>query len=270
MDQRIKVANHVVKYGGQLIFETFHTSLAVREKTRHDYVTEVDEEIETLFEHEIKRVFPDDAILGEEHGSTDGGSGYLWVIDPLDGTNNFVKGVPQAGIQIAIYKDNEIFYAAVFNPFVNQLYTSQKGQGAHLEDFNKGYTSALTVSETSLYDSMMIFDSSIANGDHPELDIFNAFMGNIGWLRIFGVAVLDLPLIALGSADILISNIPKPMDIAPGCLLIQEAGGVITDFDGKPWTLHSKNIIAGNKSNHPEALKIVQDRLSSFDSNPTK
>ena len=72
MEQRIKVAKHVVKYGGQLIFEAFHTSLAVREKTRHDYVTEVDEEIETLFDREIKHIFPDDAILGEENEAIEG------------------------------------------------------------------------------------------------------------------------------------------------------------------------------------------------------
>jgi myo-inositol-1(or 4)-monophosphatase len=258
MEERIKVANHVVKYGGQLIFEAFHTSLAVREKSRHDYVTEVDEEIEKLFDKEIKKLFPDDAILGEEYEAIEGTSGYLWVIDPLDGTNNFVKGIPQAGIQLAVFKDGEPLYAAIFNPFVNQLYYAEKGKGAHLEDFNKGYSSRLQVSDVSLAESMLIFDSSIANGDHPELDIFSAFMGNIGWLRVFGVAVLDLPLVALGSADILVSNIPKPVDIAGGCLLIEEAGGIITDFEGKPWTLHSKNIIAANPNNHSEALKIIQ------------
>jgi myo-inositol-1(or 4)-monophosphatase len=262
MDERIKVANHVVRYGGQLIFEALHTSLAVREKTRHDYVTEVDQEIENLFDKEIKRLFPDDAILGEENVAIEGTSGYLWVLDPLDGTNNFVKGIPQAGIQLAIHKDGEIQYAAIFNPFVNQLYFSPRGSGAHVEDFNKGYRSKLSVSDANLAESMLIFDSSIAKGDHPEIDIFNAFMGEIGWLRVFGVAVLDLPLIALGSADILVSNIPKPVDIAAGCLLIEEAGGVITDFNGNPWTLHSKNIIAANAANHGEALKIIQNVLN--------
>jgi myo-inositol-1(or 4)-monophosphatase len=76
------------------------------------------------------------------------------------------------------------------------------------------------------------------------------------------VAVLDLPLIALGSADLLVSNIPKPMDIAPGCLFVEEAGGIVTDFGGKPWSMDSKNIVVGNKRNHPEALEIVKSASS--------
>lgn len=263
MDERIKAADQIVKYGGQLIFEAFHKSIEVKEKTRHDYVTEVDMEIENLFDREINKIFPGDAVLGEENGSIEGTNGYLWVIDPLDGTNNFVKGIPQAGIQIAIYKDGQIFYATIFNPFTNQLYFSKKGEGAHMQDFSKGYRSLLKVSNVGLEESMLIFDSSIAKGDHPEIDVFNAFMGKIGWLRVFGVAVLDLPLIALGSADILVSNIPKPVDIAPGCLLIEEAGGVITDFEGKPWSLHSKNIIAANRNNHAEALEVIKRVLNS-------
>jgi len=259
MDQRIKVADAVVKYGGQLIFEIFHKTISIREKTRHDYVTDVDLEIEKLFDREIKKIFPEDAILGEENGSTAGTTGYLWVIDPLDGTNNFVKGIPMSGIQIAIYKDNKIFYATIFNPFTNQLYFAKKGEGAHLQDFNKDYTSLLQVSDNALNESLLIFDAGIAKGEHPEIDIFNSFMGKIGWLRVFGVAVLDLPLIAMGSADILISSIAKPMDIAPGCLLIEEAGGVITEFDGSPWTINSTNIIAGNKTNHTQALEIMKN-----------
>lgn len=261
MEERKKVANRFVKHGGQLILEAFRTSVTVREKSHHDYVTEVDEKIETLFEKEINELFPEDAILGEEYDAIEGTSGYLWVIDPLDGTNNFVKGIPQAGIQLAIFKDAEPLYTAIFNPFVNQLYYAERGGGAYFEDLTTGHSSRLQVSGVSLAESMLIFDSSIALGDYPVLDIFNALMGNIGWLRVFGVAVLDLPFVALGSADILVSNIPKAVDIAGGCLLIEEAGGVITDFEGKPWTLHSKNIVAANRNNHSEALQIIQRAL---------
>ena len=259
MDERIAVANRIVKDGGQLILDAFQTSLTVHEKTIHDYVTEVDLKIETAFDEEIARLFPNDAVLGEENELIAGSSGYLWVIDPLDGTNNFVKGIPQSGIQIAIHKDGQVVYAAIYNPYVSQLYSAQRGQGAYIEDFAKGYRSALKVSDVSLTDSMMIFDSSIADGKHPEIDVFNAFMGKIGWLRIYGVAVLDLPFVAKGSADILISNVPKAVDIAPGCLLIEEAGGKVTDFEGKPWSLKSKNIIAASSSNHAEALRIIQN-----------
>ena len=116
----------------------------------------------------------------------------------------------------------------------------------------------MQVSSNALAESMLIYDAGIAKGETTSKAIFNAFLGNVGWVRIFGVAAIDLPLIALGSADLLVSNIPKPMDIAPGCLFIEEAGGVITDFDGNPWSMNSKNIVVGNKLNHPKALAVVK------------
>jgi myo-inositol-1(or 4)-monophosphatase len=258
MDDRIKAAERIIKHGGNLIHEAFHTSFTKREKTRHDYVTQIDETIENLIDKEIRALFPEDAILGEENGEIKGTSGYLWVIDPLDGTNNFVKGIPQAGIQIAIHKDGAIVYGVVLNPFVQQMYIAQKGHGAFVEDLRNGYRVKMEVSDNKLSESMMIYDAGIAKGEKTSKAVFNAFLGKVGWVRIFGVAAIDLPLIALGSADLLVSNIPKPMDIAPGCLFIEEAGGIITDFEGKPWSLYSKNIVIGNKQNHPEALAIVR------------
>lgn len=261
MEDRIIAAERIIKTGGELIHETFHTSFTKREKTRHDFVTEIDQTIEDLIDKEVKTLFPDDAILGEENGEIAGTSGYTWVIDPLDGTNNFVKGIPQAGIQIAIHKDDEIVYGVVLNPFVQQMYVAEKGHGAFVEDLRNGYRVKMQVSAKPLLESMLIYDAGIAAGSEPSKVIFNAFLGKVGWVRIFGVAAVDLPLIALGSADLLISNIPKPMDIAPGCLFIQEAGGIITDFAGKPWSMHSQNIVVGNPANHSEALLVVQSSL---------
>ena len=258
MEERIKAAERIIKHGGAFIHEAFHTSFTKREKTRHDYVTQIDETIEAQIDKEIKTLFPEDAILGEENGETKGTSGYLWVVDPLDGTNNFVKGIPQAGIQIAIHKDDAIVYGVVLNPFVQQMYVAQKDHGAYVEDLRNGYRVRMHVSDNSLEESMLIYDSGIASGETRSKTIFNAFLGNVGWVRIFGVAAIDLPLIALGSADLLVSNIPKPMDIAPGCLFIEEAGGVITDFEGKPWSLYSKSIVAANKANHADALAVIR------------
>ena len=141
------------------------------------------------------------------------------------------------------------------------MYVAQKDHGAYVEDLRNGYRVEMHVSDNSLAESMLIYDAGIAQGGTDSKTIFNAFLGNIGWVRIFGVAAVDLPLIALGSADLLVSNIPKPMDIAPGCLFIEEAGGKITDFQGQPWSLQSKNIIAGNEQNHAAALRIVRHAL---------
>lgn len=156
----------------------------------------------------------------------------------------------------------QIVYGAVLNPFVGQLYTAKRGQGAFVEDLVRGYRSQLKVSKHNLEQSMLIYDSGIAKGEPVSKKIFESFLGKVGWVRIFGVAVLDLPLIALGSADVLVSNIPKPMDIAPGCLLIEEAGGVVTDFEGRAWSLHSKNILATNSVNHAEALNVIQRTIN--------
>ncbi len=262
MEHRIKVAEHIIKYGAQLIIEAFHTSISKQEKSRHDYVTEIDQRIENLVDKEIKAIFPDDAILGEENEKIEGNSGYLWVVDPLDGTNNFVKGIPQAGIQIAIYKDEKIAYGAILNPFVGQLYVATTGTGAFVEDLSRSYRTRLQVSNNILAETLMIYDAGIAKGESQSKKIFDSFLGKIGWVRIFGVAVLDLPLVALGSADLLVTNIPKPMDIAPGCLLVEEAGGIVTDFEGNPWSLNSKNVLLGNSSNHSDALQIIKSLSS--------
>lgn len=138
MEQRISAAERIIKHGANIIHDSFLTSIVKREKTRHDYVTEIDEFIESLVDREIKALFPDDAILGEELGDISGTSGYLWVIDPLDGTNNFVKGIPQAGIQIAIYHDGLILYGVILNPFVQQMYEARRGEGAYVENLQNG------------------------------------------------------------------------------------------------------------------------------------
>ncbi len=257
MDPRIEVAERVIRHGAELIHKSFHTSYTKREKSRSDFVTDIDESIEDLISKEIKSRFPDDAIFGEENGESAGTSGYMWIVDPLDGTNNFVKGIPQAGIQLAISKDGEVVYGIVLNPFVQQMYVVEKGKGAYVVDLRNDYRVKMQVSDNKLAKSMMVYDSSIAFGEASSKAVFNNFLGKVGWVRIFGVAVIDLPVVALGSADLLVSNVPKMVDIAAGCLLIEEAGGKVTDFEGKPWSIYSKNIVASNGTNHAEALAII-------------
>ncbi len=142
------------------------------------------------------------------------------------------------------------------------MYVAQKGHDAYVEDLRNGYRVEICRSpDNALAESVLIYDAGIAKREAESKTIFSAFLGNVGWVRIFGIMAIDLSLIALGSADLLVSNIPKPMDIAPGCLFIEEARDIITDFQGNPWSMHSKNIVVGNKQNHADVLRIVQQAL---------
>lgn len=262
LDQRIKIAEHIAEYAGRLIIESFKHSITTKEKSRHDYVTEIDTEIEDLARKEILSIFSEDSILGEEEGLVDGDSRFLWVIDPLDGTNNYVHGIPQAGVQIAVYHGSSIEFAVIHNPFTATFYRTRPGKGAMESNLHHEYQRRLAVSEKPLSDSLVIFDAGIASRENPTNRIFDQLVGQIGFMRVYGVAVLDFPFVASGAADLLISSIPKPVDIAAGCLLVQEAGGVISDFAGRPWDLNSKSIVAGSKLAVSAAVKVIEETVA--------
>ncbi len=231
--------------------------IRVGSKGPHDFVTEIDQRAEAAIVEIIQRAYPEHGILAEE-GTRIESQDYEWIIDPLDGTTNFIHAVPSLAVSIGVRRQNRLEHAVVYDPLRNELFTASRGGGAHLNDRR------LRVSQRRDLD-----DSLIATGfpfrDFSYLDeylaIFKNLMQKTAGLRRAGSAALDLAYVAAGRYDGFWEFHLKPWDVAAGALLIQEAGGLATDFHGEQDFLQSGNIVAGNLRVHALLLQHIQKEL---------
>ncbi len=231
--------------------------IRVGSKGPHDFVTEIDQRAEAAIVEIIQRAYPEHGILAEE-GTRIESQDYEWIIDPLDGTTNFIHAVPSLAVSIGVRRQNRLEHAVVYDPLRNELFTASRGGGAHLNDRR------LRVSQRRDLD-----DSLIATGfpfrDFSYLDeylaIFKNLMQKTAGLRRAGSAALDLAYVAAGRYDGFWEFHLKPWDVAAGALLIQEAGGLATDFHGEQDFLQSGNIVAGNLRIHALLLQHIHKEL---------
>ncbi len=235
--------------------------LAVETKGRNDFVTEVDRLAEAEILRVLTRAYPDHAILAEESGTTGGRGGdgdYRWIIDPLDGTTNFLHGYPQFAVSIALVHKGRLEQAVVFDPCRNELFTATRGEGARLDDRR------IRVSKTS-----SLADALLGTGfpfkSHQFLDVwiacFRDLLLSTSGIRRAGSAALDLAHVACGRFDGFWEFGLSPWDMAAGSLLVQEAGGFVSDLAGEQGFLDSGNIVAGNPRIFPELLQHIQRYL---------
>ena len=215
---------------GNVLLRHMHRleALNVIEKDRLDYASEVDSDAEAVIVKELKRAMPDCAILGEETGSAGRGR-QTFVIDPLDGTSNYLHGIPHWCVSIALVENGEPQHAVIFDPLRNELFTASKGAGAVLND------KKIRVSERKdLAGAMLItgFPPRERERIAPHLDCLRELMRDAEDVRRTGSAALDLAYVACGRADGYFEAGVKPWDIAAGVLLVREAGGRVTDFRG--------------------------------------
>jgi myo-inositol-1(or 4)-monophosphatase len=226
-----------------------------------DYVTDLDRRSEEAIIQKIKAHFPDHIIHAEESGVDSRDSKYRWIIDPLDGTANYVQGIPVYGISIALLREGNIVLGVVYHPERDELYWAERGRGAYLNG------EAVTVS-----DQEDIAYSMIASGFpwrskeflDPYLATFKEMFLAAAGMRRMGAAAIDLAYTACGRFDGFWEMKLGPWDVAAGILLVEEAGGIVTDFTGQRNFLESGNVVAGNPKIHPTLLRVVQDHLSSI------
>ncbi len=225
------------------------------EKGRNDYVSEADRAAEKIILETIHQSYPDHAILAEESGQTGNNSSYIeWVIDPLDGTTNFIHGIPHFAVSIGIRVKNRVEHAVVYDPMRDELFTASRGQGAELNNHR------IRVGK-----HQELKDCLLATGfpfrDHSILPLwqqtFDALFESCSDVRRAGSAALDLAYVAAGRMDGFWEFGLKPWDTAAGSLLIKEAGGIIEDIQGKPDFLETGNILTAN----PKVFKAMLKKL---------
>ena len=240
----VTIAARAARSAGNIILRYMNRidGLNIVEKQQLDFVSEVDKLAEAEIIKELRRAYPDHSILAEESGAT--GKGPLqWVIDPLDGTHNYLRGIPHFSVSIALLEKGVPIHAVVFDPLRDELYTASKGDGAYINDRR------MRVSKReNLGGAMIATGFPFRQREHltAQLDITRALLGQAEDIRRSGSAALDLAYVAAGRYDGYFEIGLKPWDLAAGVLLVHEAGGRYCDFAGRDGIPASGNIVAGN------------------------
>lgn len=239
---------------GALLRERLHDRHIVEYKGEINLVTEADRLSETLIVERIHREFPGHDILAEESPETANGSGFRWIIDPLDGTTNYAHGYPVFCVSIALEVKGVVQLGAVYNPMLEELFTAERGAGAFLNDRR------LTVSRTERLSRALLatgFPYDIREDRNNNINYFEVMALSAQAVRRAGSAALDLAYIAAGRFDGFWELKLAPWDTAAGWLLVEEAGGCVTDLRGDPYNLHSPNILASNGLIHAGMAGIL-------------
>lgn len=265
MDQAIfDSAIQYAKEAGKLIKERLGNIGPIEQKKNDsDLVTEVDRLSEELIRRKIQENYPGHWILSEENcGQADSyemfskhGSGYGWIIDPVDGTTNFIHGIPHFAVSIGIVKDGEPVIGVVYNPSTDELYTARKSFGAYVNGM------PIRVREESKLTEAVVATGFQANDFKPGSRLnqqIDKLAGKTRNIRLFGAASLDLCLIASGKITGFWHEGLNPWDTAAGILILTEAGGKVTDRNGNPYRLFHDSLVASNGKIQDEFLKSIQ------------
>jgi myo-inositol-1(or 4)-monophosphatase len=228
----------------------------VDEKGINDFVSDVDRNAEQDIISIIKRAYPEHGFHGEESGEHNPDSDYIWVIDPLDGTTNFLRGIPHYAVSIGCLLNGKLEYAVVYNPVTREEFTASRGYGAQLNG------KRLRVTSRASLDGALV-GTGIPFRHHKE-ELLPGYLKTLGELasktagiRRPGSAALDLAYVAAGRYDAFWEMGLKPWDMAAGALLVTEAGGLVSDFSGGNDFLQSGNIVCGNPKCFKQVLQIV-------------
>jgi myo-inositol-1(or 4)-monophosphatase len=231
--------------------------LTVRAKSANDFVSEVDHEAERAIVDTLRAAYPDHAILAEEGGAT-GHSDYVWIVDPLDGTTNFLHGFPQYAVSIGLMHRGVLNQAVVYDPSRNDLFTASRGRGAFLND------QRIRVSRrTRLSDALLGTGFPFRQFAHIDtyLAILREVMEKAPGVRRPGAAALDLAYVAAGRLDAFWEFGLSPWDMAAGALLIIEAGGLVGDLEGNDGYMDRGNIVAGNPKVFAQLVQLIAPHL---------
>jgi myo-inositol-1(or 4)-monophosphatase len=254
-DDLLAIAIRAVKESGKIQKEWLGKDKKVELKGEINLVTEVDKICEQRIVEIIKEAFPEHNILTEETPMREVSSPYRWIIDPLDGTTNYAHGYPCFCTSIALELEGEVLLGAIYDPLLEELFTAQQGKGAFLNG------EGITVSETELLTEALIctgFPYDLRESPVNNVSHFNNFIMEARAVRRDGSAALDLCYVAMGRFDGFWELKLNPWDVAAGKLLVEAAGGVVTDFAGGPLDIYGQETLASNGRIHEEMMKVLE------------
>lgn len=245
--------------GGKILQQYFNGAFQISSKSSlNDLVTEADKNAESAIFSVIRETFPQHFILSEESGEIVTDSNIKWIIDPLDGTVNFAHGIPICCVSIGVEQDGEIIMGAVYNPFMNEFFFAEKGQGATLND-NKIHISE----KKELASACLVTGFPYQWEDSPNnpIRIFEYFIKKGQPVRRLGSAAIDLCWVACGRFDGFYEHSLNAWDAAAGFIIVEEAGGKVTDFKGQRYSPYQKTLVATNGIIHPSLLEVINGKF---------
>lgn len=272
----LRFAITIAKKAGTLILKESTKKLHITEKGKNDLVTNVDKASEKLIIREIKKAYPNHAILAEESAAKSTKKSlknslkdvkYIWLVDPLDGTTNFAHGLYQYCVSIALLKitndtEGELIVGVIFAPALNQLFYAEKGKGAYFQN-GKNLTKKIHVSKIKKVSESLLVTGFPPTNRELSLKYFSKMMFHCQAIRRLGSAALDLCYTAAGMFDGHWEFGLKPWDIAAGSLIVTEAGGIVTDTKGNLLNLSGQDLLASNRKIHEEMIEIFKEIGSS-------
>jgi myo-inositol-1(or 4)-monophosphatase len=264
MHPMLNIAVRAARSAGNIIVRNMDRidRLNIVTKKNNDFVTEVDHKAEAAIIDEIRQAYPDHGFLAEESGLSDDDSDYQWIIDPLDGTTNFLHGFPQFAVSIALRIKNRLEVAVVYDPVSQELFTAARGEGAQLNDKKIRVSGLKGLDGALLATGFPYTDQSYLD---TYLETMKALMAPAAGIRRPGSAALDLAWLAAGRVDGFWEFNLNTWDIAAGVLIVREAGGIISDLSGGEDYMNSGDIIAASPKVFPAMLKAIHPIVSNSD-----
>lgn len=257
MTDIITVCIEAAKEAGEFLRSNFGKEIAsIETKADQSLATNLDKEAERLIVDRIKRKFPAHGIIGEERGRDGGDScDYLWIIDPLDGTHNFIRGISIFGVSIGVVRGDHFIAGVVYHPVSDELYVGEKGNGAY-----KNQQRIFVSPNKDLQEATINFDSSLKTNRDQKLRVLRDLAAKAFNIRMLGATSRQMTYLAEGKMEAVIDFEDHPWDFAAGACIIEEAGGKLTNIEGGELTYRHHGYIASNGLIHPEILKIVHQK----------
>jgi myo-inositol-1(or 4)-monophosphatase len=258
MSARLQAAIAIAREAGALQRRRFDEPRVIETKSSAiDLVTDVDRACDALIRERLLAQFPHDGVLTEEDGEIRGASGWRWVVDPLDGTTNYAHGLPHFAVSIAAERDGRAELGAIYDPIKDELFCAERGAGALRNGRPVGVSSIPELGRALLATG---FAYDIHSNDHDDnLLNFVRFMKRAQAVRRAGSAALDLAYVACGRFDGFWELSLNPWDVAAGLVLIEEAGGRVSDFDGAAVPGSARRVLASNGRIHAAMIEVLKD-----------
>jgi len=255
MTSELEVAFRAARRAGEVLRAGFGTEHSITYKGEVDLLTEIDEQAERVIREELLGTFPTYGMLAEEGGELAAEEGARWIVDPLDGTTNYAHQLPIFCVSIALERSHEVVLGVVHDPMREETFVAERGRGATLNG------EPIKVSDTEeMIRALIVTGFPYDRAEMPEaLELFGRFAAATQGMRRLGSAALDLCYVAAGKLDGYYERGIWPWDLAAGSVIVEEAGGKLTNYRGDVLDLHGREIVASNGRLHPSIMRLMED-----------